>query len=150
MRDGNFQVSLIVELSDDQIRRIEEHRNQAGGSFNLRLGLRLDGTDRDRKYLSNTGTLSNVRVSRGDWLSFLQQVKYRRVIVVELEVPEAARDPQLAKALDFYQQAQSRYSAGDYRGTTENIRQALATLVGEASEAELSPRRNDDGNPCRK
>ena len=46
-------------------------------------------------------------MSRGDWLSFFQQVKYRRVIVVELEVPEAARDPQLAKALDFYQQAQS-------------------------------------------
>ena len=149
MRDGNFQVSLIVELSDDQIRRIEEPRNQADGSFNLRLGLRLDGTDRDRKYLSNTGTLSNVRVSRGDWLSFFQQVKYRRVIVVELEVPEAARtlsSPRPSTSTNRLRAATPQAITADNR----NIRQALATLVGEASEAELSPRRNDDGDPCRK
>jgi hypothetical protein len=135
-RDGNFQVSLIVELSEDQVRRIEEHRNQPDGSFNLRLGLRLDGTDREGKYLSNTGSLPNVRVGREEWLNLLQQVKYRRVLVVELEVPEAAAHPELAKGLDFYQQAQSHYSAGDYRGTAESIRQALATLVGDAPEAE--------------
>jgi len=137
-RDGNFQVSLVVELSDDQIRKMEEHRNQPDGSFNLRLGLRLDGADREGKYLSNTGSLSSVRVGREEWLSLLQQVRYRRVLVVELEVPEAAAHPELAKALDFYQQAQSRYSAGDYRGTAESIRQTLAALVGEAPEAELN------------
>lgn len=61
-RDGSISVSLVIELSDDQIRRIEEHRNQPDGSFNLRLGLRLDGKDRDGEYLSNTGSLSSVRV----------------------------------------------------------------------------------------
>lgn len=137
-RDGSFQVSLVVELSDDQIRKIEEHRNQGDGSFSLRLGLRLEGTDREGKYLSNSGSLSNVRVSREDWLNLLQQVRYRRVIIAELEVPEAAAHPGLAKALDFYQQAQSRYSAGDYRGTAESIRQTLAALVGEPPETELS------------
>lgn len=137
-RDGSISVSLVIELSDDQIRRIEEHRNQPDGSFNLRLGLRLDGTDRDGKYLSNTGSLSSVRVGREEWLNLLQQVKYRRVIVVELEVPDAATYPDLAKALDFYQQAQGRYAAGDYRGAAESIRQTLAALVGEPPEVELS------------
>ena len=75
-RDGSFQISPFVELTDDQVRKIEEHRNQANGGFNLRLGLRLDGTDREGKALWNTGSLGNVRVGREEWLS-LQQVRYR-------------------------------------------------------------------------
>ena len=58
------------------------------------------------------------------------------MLIVELEVPEADTRPDLAGALDYYRQAQSRYGAGDYRGTAESIRQALAVLVGEAPEAE--------------
>jgi hypothetical protein len=137
-RDGTFQISPFVEVTDDQVRKIEEHRNHSDGSFTLRLGLRLDGTDREGKVLSNTGSVSNVRVGREDWLLVLQQVKYRRVLVAELEVPDAASEPDLAVALDYYQQAQVRFGAGDYRGTAESIRQTLATLVGEAPEVELS------------
>lgn len=137
-RDGNFQVSLCVEITDDQVRRIEEHRNQADGSFNLRLGLQLDGTDREGKALWNTTSLSNVRVGREEWLQLLQQVKYRRVLIAELEIPDAAARPELAHALEYYQQAQTRYGAGDYRGTAESIRQALSALVGESPDVELS------------
>lgn len=77
-------------------------------------------------------------MGREEWLNLLQQVKYRRVIVIELEVPDAATYPDLAKALDFYQQAQGRYGAGDYRGAAESIRQTVAALVGEPPEVELS------------
>ncbi len=116
-RDGTFQFSLYVELTDDQVRKIEEHRNHTDGSFNLRLGLRFDGTDREGKPVWNTGSLSNVRVGREDWLSLLRQVSYRKLVVAELEVPDAASQPELATALDFCQQAQARFGTDCYRGT---------------------------------
>lgn len=136
-RDGNFQFTLYVDITDDQVRKIEEHRNQPDGGFSLRLGLRLDGTDRDGNPISNTFTLDTVRVSREDWLNMLRQVRYRRVVIAELEVPDASGQPRLSSALDYYQRAQGRFEAGDYRGTAESIRQALSALMGEPPDVEL-------------
>ena len=45
-----------------------------------------------------------------------------RVLVAELEVPEAAMHPEVAKALDSYQEAQARFGLGDYRGAAVSIR----------------------------
>lgn len=138
-RDGNIATSAHVELTDDQIRRIDEHRNRSDGSFDLRLNLRLDGTDRNGQSIWTTSNMQPVRVSRDDWTNVLSQVGHRRVLVAELEIPDGALHPELAGALDHYRQAQTRYSSGDYRGTAESVRQALAVLVGEAPDAELSP-----------
>jgi len=116
------------------VRRIEEHRNSADGSFDLRLAPRLDATDRGGAVSWTTASLQPFRVSRDDWLNVLGQVGYRRVLVAELEVPDAAMHPEVAKALDSYQEAQARFGLGDYRGAAVSIRHNLEALLDEAPD----------------
>jgi len=61
----------------------------------------------------------------------MRAVGYRRVLIAELEIPEAAAKPELAKALEYFQQAQSHYSIGDYRAAAVDIRLAMEALREE-------------------
>lgn len=135
---GEFQSNLLVEVTDDQIRKIEDRRNGADGSFNIKVSFRATGSEQGGAPLFNTFDLSSVRVSRDDWANILTQVGFRRTLIVELEVPEAATKPEMAKSLDYFKQAQTLFAAGDYRRTAEGLRQALAALVGEPAEVEAT------------
>lgn len=138
-RDITMQVPLFLEISDDQIRKLEEHRSRGDGGFGLRLALRFDCTDQQGKAAYNNLYSQPVTVSRETWLNIMSQVGYRRTLVVELEVPDSAASPLLSQVLAFYREARHRYEAGDYRGSTESIRQSLAALVGQEADQEVDP-----------
>lgn len=134
-RDIPRQIMLTSELSDQQIRGIEATRTAPDGSFNLRLALRVSTTD-GAEVLSGSVSAQPVRISRETWLKILEQIGFRKTLIIELPVPEAATKPELTSALKFYQQAQSRFGAGDFRGTAESLRQCLAAIVGKKGEEE--------------
>ena len=135
-RDIAQQTYLFLEVSDNQIRKVEDHRSRADGGFALRFSLRFDCTDHQGVPTWNTHTLQPFNVTRDAWLGILNQVGYRRVLVAELDVPDPATNPTLAQSMVFYREAQDRYSTGDYRGTGESLRQALVAVSGRESEEE--------------
>jgi hypothetical protein len=135
-RDGNWPASFIVELTDEQFRKIEERRTNADGSFEVVLLLRLEAIDASGTISRAENRLQPLRVKREDWLNMLNQIGFRHVLVAELDIPDSATRPEHARAVDFYAQAQARFAAGDYRGAAESIRQSLAALVGQSPDEE--------------
>ena len=138
-RDGSYQVMFYIEITDDQIRKIEDNRTQADGSFDLVLTVRVSGRASDGSPLSGGGNMFQPhRVSRDQWLAALFQLHFRKVLVAELEVPDGTVRPELARAFEFFERAQNQFLVGEYRLTVEALRQSLASLVGQSGEDEVS------------
>jgi hypothetical protein len=136
-RDGSFSVLFDTEVTDDQIRTIEDRRSvTADGSFDLVLNLRYEGRDGDGNPCSGSGQLQPHKFARDAWLEGLRQVGYRNVQIIELEVIQQSADAELAKAIEFFKQAQSRYFSGDYREVAECLRQSINAIVGRPGEEE--------------
>jgi hypothetical protein len=66
----------------------------------------------------------------------LSRLATARLLLLELEVPNAQTHPDLAEAVEYYAQAQRHYLGGEWRLTVESLRQALAALVGMKADEE--------------
>jgi hypothetical protein len=137
-RDGSYTVTLFVELTDDQIRKIEDRRTAADGAFELWLNIQLEARDSVGGLRYGSGQVQNLRVTREQWLMGLSQVGVRKVLVAELDVPDSGTNPELAQASIYYSEAQSHYYEGRYRATAESLRQTLVALVGRSTEEEAT------------
>lgn len=138
-RDGSFQVLFYVELTDDQIRKIEERRTRADGAFDLRFNVRVSARYQDGTRGEGSNQFQPQRFSREDWLNALYQLGYRKTMIAELGVPDAGRTPQLAQALEYFSQAQTHFSAGEYRVVADCLRHCFNVLVGKPLEEETEP-----------
>ncbi|MEY9963360.1 hypothetical protein ABIA33_001393 [Streptacidiphilus sp. MAP12-16] len=78
-------------------------------------------------------------ISQSDWITILEQMRCRRILLLELDAPDGVKTPQVAKALDYYRRAEKHYQGGVWRLTVEGLRQSLAALVGK--KAQEGPRR---------
>ena len=78
----------------------------------------------------------NHDISQSDWLDLVRMAGLKRVLLLELEAPDPLAHPDLAEALNFYSQAQTRFSEGGWRETAECVRQSLAALVGKKADEE--------------
>lgn len=135
-RDGSFQVMFYLELTDDQIRKIEDRRTRADGAFDVRLNVRVSARYQDGTRGEGSNQFQPQKFSREDWLNVLHQLGYRRSMVAELEVPDAGRSPQLAQALEYFTQAQRHFGAGEYRIVADSLRHCFNVLVGKPPEEE--------------
>jgi hypothetical protein len=123
---------LTLEVSERQLQPIEENRT-AG----LQLYIHLSGyAVQDGQYLTVTETQIVRNISQSDWIDLLQQAGYRRPLLLELGAPDPQAHPDLAHAIDFFLQAQSRYLEGEWRLTVESLRQSRAALVGKKADDE--------------
>lgn len=137
MRDASHPLVLDVEMTDSQVRMIEDRRSTTGdGGFDLSLNLRFTTIDPDSKISHGSGSLQPHRFTRDAWLEGLRQIGFRHVQVIELEEFEAEANPNLATALEFFKTAQTRYFDGDYREVAEALRQSLNALVGKSADEE--------------
>jgi hypothetical protein len=119
---------LTLDLTDRQLWLIDEKR--VGGSVQLIITLTGHAII-DNQYVSAQESILNHRINQSEWLEIIRQASLKRVILLELEVPDPQVHPKLATALEFYSQAQSRYREGEWRQAVECVRQSLAALVGK-------------------
>jgi hypothetical protein len=75
-------------------------------------------------------------INQSDWLDLIRQAGLKQRIILELEAPDPLAHPELAEALNYYAQAQTRFGEGEWRLCVESIRQSLATLVGKKADDE--------------
>lgn len=136
-RDSSFPLTFDVEVTDDQVRKIEERRSvNADGSFDLVLNIRFEAIGQDGNLSQGSGQLQPHKFSRDAWLEGLRQVGFRHVQIIELEVLDSSSDLALSKGIEFFTMAQTRYLNGEYREVAECLRQALNVIVGIESDDE--------------
>jgi hypothetical protein len=124
---GSNTLLLNADISNAQLQTIEDTR-VAEVKFALDLNgyVLLDGTP---------GPFFNSRVEyeakQSDWINLLEQMDYRRIVLIEVDAPNTSRAPEMAHAVRYFQEAQKHYQQHEWRHTVESLRQSLAALVGE-------------------
>lgn len=131
---GRSQVfTMTADIGRQQLQVIEEHRNTNG----LMLRVYLSGeTFRDGQYETVFGGSMDYQLTQSAWITLLEQVGYRRVLLIELDALNAQMHPELAAAIDYFNQAERRYLEGEWRLTVESLRQCLAALIGQKPDEE--------------
>ncbi|MFJ7193128.1 hypothetical protein [Streptomyces bacillaris] len=123
---------LVVDLDHRQLQIIEEHRT--GG---LKFNIEVTGTAMREGNLERIGVGSiEYEVNQSNWAAVLEQMQYRRLLLVELDAPDANRSAKFAAALDYYRDAERQYVKHEWRLTVEALRQTLAALVGKKADDE--------------
>ncbi|MEU9359021.1 hypothetical protein AB0D35_13055 [Streptomyces sp. NPDC048301] len=123
---------LVVDLDHRQLQIIEEHRTGA-----LKLNLEVTGTAMRDGNLERIGVGSiEYEVNQSNWAAILEQMQYRRLLLVELDAPGVNRSAEFAAALDYYRDAEKQYVKHEWRLTVEALRQTLAALVGMKADDE--------------
>lgn len=72
-------------------------------------------------------------VNQGDWITLIEQMNYRRVMLIEIDMPDMSNAPTAALANEYFQAAQKHYLEHEWRLAVESVRQCLGALVGEDS-----------------
>ncbi|MFI1414539.1 hypothetical protein ACH4Y0_32125 [Streptomyces sp. NPDC020707] len=123
---------LVVDLDHRQLQIIEEHRTGA-----LKFNLEVTGTAMRDGNLERIGVGSiEYEVNQSNWAAILEQMQYRRLLLVELDAPDVNRSAEFAAALDYYRDAEKQYVKHEWRLTVEALRQTLAALVGKKADDE--------------
>ncbi|MFF0262513.1 hypothetical protein ACFYR2_27280 [Streptomyces microflavus] len=123
---------LVVDLDHRQLQIIEEHRTGA-----LKFNLEVTGTAMRDGNLERIGVGSiEYEVNQSSWAAILEQMQYRRLLLVELDAPDVNRSAEFATALGYYRDAEKQYVKHEWRLTVEALRQTLAALVGKKADDE--------------
>jgi hypothetical protein len=125
---------LTLDLTDHQLWLIDENRTQGM----VRMFLTFTGhavIDGQPVPVIDMQTLQH-DINQSDWLDLIRQTGLKQTVILELEAPDPLAHPELANALDYYMQARTRFSEGDWRLAVESIRQSLAALVGKKADDE--------------
>ncbi|MDH6538062.1 hypothetical protein [Streptomyces sp. SPB4] len=123
---------LVVDLDHRQLQIIEEHRTGA-----LKFNVEVTGTAMRDGNLERIGVGSiECDVNQSNWAAILEQMQYRRLLLVELDAPDVTRSAEFAAALDYYRDAENQYIKHEWRLTVEALRQTLAALVGKKADDE--------------
>ncbi|MEU5046842.1 hypothetical protein [Streptomyces griseorubiginosus] len=124
--------TLVADIAPRQLQIIEEYRTSA-----LTLQLQLIGTTMRDGHLERLGVGNfEYEVTQSDWMALLEQMQYRRLLLIELDVPDASRSAEYGAALSYYRAAEKHYLNQEWRLTVESLRQTLAALVGKKADDE--------------
>ncbi|MFD7379888.1 hypothetical protein [Streptomyces mirabilis] len=123
---------LVADVDHRQLQVIEEHRT--GG---MKFRLQLTGTTMNDGNLERIGVGGvECELTQSDWAAVLEQMQYRRLLLIELDAPEVNRSAEFKVALDYYRDAEKQYLKHEWRLTVEALRQCLAALVGKKADDE--------------
>lgn len=124
--------TLVADIDHRQLQVIEEHRTGA-----LTFRLQMTGTTMRDGHLERLGVGSfEYEVTQSDWVAHLEQMQYRRLLLIELDVPDVSRSAEYGAALNWYRGAEKHYLSQEWRLTVESLRQTLAALVGKKADDE--------------
>jgi hypothetical protein len=129
---GNQHLALQAQIDPVQIVTIEEART-AGVDLTMDLEGHWQTSDQAERIM---GVRFEHPVSQSEWLNLLEQVGYKRSLLLELAMPPATQSPEWRAAFDYFQQAEVRYHEHDWRQSVEALRQCLAALVAQPDDVE--------------
>lgn len=129
---GENTLYLNADVSHAQLQVIEDNR-VASVQFALDLSghVLIDG-----KPEVFFGSRVERDVKQGDWVILLEQMDYRRIMLIEIDTPDTSGMPTASLASAYFQAAQKHYVAHEWRLTVESVRQCLGALVGEDANEE--------------
>jgi hypothetical protein len=131
-RGGHREITLKAEIGYNQLQVIEDFR-----STGVKLHLDLSGHSfQDGEAEPFWGCQIDHEVRQSDWTVLMETMGYKRLLLIELDAPDAQRSPAMADAVSYFKQAEKHYAEHEWRLTVESLRQCLAALVGERPEDE--------------
>lgn len=129
---GSRSLNLIADLSYTQLQVIEDNR-----TTNVQLSLDLSGhVLLDAEPEAFFGSRIERKISQSHWIELIEQMNYRRLMLIEIDVPDSSRTPQASLASNYLRTAQEHFLEHDWRLTVEAVRQCLGALVGESADEE--------------
>ena len=131
-RGGSHNITFLCDVTHTQLQIVEEHRTgPVTLSFDFSGNWLIDGSP-----VPFWGAQFDHEVTQSDWITILDQIGYRRIFLLEFDVPGPQGLSTHSLAMEHFQGAQERYLEQDWRRTVESLRQCLAALVGKKAEDE--------------
>lgn len=132
-------VSVVLEGDLDRARleAIEEVRG--GGHLPVMLLVHtelIDAAGQTRR----SQLQEQWQVNQGVWVGVLEQMQYRRTMLLEIPVPDAQTHPELAQAAGLLGRAQQALMRGDYRdavGLCREVVEEMSKALGDTAAAPL-------------
>lgn len=124
---GSEALYLNADVSHTQLQVIEDNRvTSVQFALDLAGHVLIDG-----KPEVFFGSRLERDVKQGDWITLLEHMAYRRIMLLEVDAPDTSRMLTVAQAGAYFQAAQKHYMEHEWRLTVESVRQCLGALVGE-------------------
>jgi hypothetical protein len=131
-------ITLEASLTPDQLAALEDVR--LGGDLFFKLNiLGLGNTDRDKRPQSLQTTL-DYRSNQSAWIELLEQIGYKRTMLLEIPIAGDEVSPLFAEAREHLQIAQTHLLSGHYRdavGACRDVMEALSSALSD--EADQTP-----------
>ncbi len=123
---------LEIELDARRIEAIERIRLGEHLSFRLNVyGMAYDHKERAPQKVS---AMLQYRANQGTWTEILEQMGYRKTILLEIPVPGEDISPKLTKAAGHLQIAQKHMLQGHFRDAVGACRDVLESLSVELKD----------------
>lgn len=130
-------VALEADLDRARLEAIEEVR----GGGHLPLMLTVYPVLSEPTGETRTSTLQEQwQVNQGVWVGVLEQMQYRRTMLLEVPVPDAQQQPELAQAAAILGRAQQAMLRGDYReavGLCRDVLEEMSKALGDSDPTPL-------------
>lgn len=126
-RVKNTTIELCCDLDRARVEAIEAVRAGGDLSLDVHLHWRLAGD-------TEASNAERVDVNQGVWVGVLGQLGYQRTLLIEVPVPDAAAQPELAEAVRLLGDAQGHMLAGRDReavGALRDVLEAVARALGD-------------------
>jgi len=126
-------LQLEVEIDDRRIEAIEKIR--AGGDLNFKLNLYGLANSATEKRPQNLNSWMNFRVNQGTSIEMLEQMGYRRTLLLEVTLSDG--EPIRPEAMKHLQNAQTHLLRGHYRdavGACRDVLEALSKELGDEKD----------------
>lgn len=116
------QVNLELEVDRARLDALENVRGAKDLAFNLNLYTTLTDSNGNVRQVNVGG--AHV-LNQSAWLALLEQIGYQKTMLLEVPVPDAQQQPELAAAVRSLASAQQAMARGDYRDAVGLCRDVL-------------------------
>lgn len=118
--------ALILPLTRDQLRALEEKRLAAGGEVDL--GIRLVAQASGLRGLKMTSAATTSHIGGAAWIRVLSGMAYADAIGFDVAIPRSPEFPELSLAREPYARACACFHRGDHHGVVATCREVLQAL----------------------
>ena len=116
------QVNLELELDRARLEALEHVRGGKDLAFNLNLYTTLTDSNGNVRQVNVGG--AHV-LNQSAWIALLEQIGYQKTMLLEVPVPDAQQQPELAAGVRSLASAQQAMARGDYREAVGLCRDVL-------------------------
>lgn len=130
-------LTLDIELDGSRIEAIERVRLGESLFFEMNLyGVADSGSVQSLRPVYATLTY---RANQSTWMEILEQMGYRKTILLEIPVPGDGASPQLPEAAKYLQTAQTHMLRGHFRDAVGACRDVMESLSSALNDERAQP-----------